>query len=179
MAVRRGERVADGTFVTPQPYPSRPIRRLRREMKQIRSTRIVATLVFTALAAGGVAAAASAPDPTAPTGAAANDCPERSLRLPADAVAPAARAALDSQRGRYEELGTRPLVARAALAEFDGVRGREAQRDCGRRVARRTVVVHLESASARFRDRNPSLSQGIVFVSRFAGEGYRVWQVVR
>lgn len=148
-------------------------------MKHILSTRIVATAAFAALAAGGIAAAASDPGQIAPGGAVANDCPERPLRLPADAVAPAARTALDSQRGRYEELGTRPLVARAALAEFDGARGREAQRDCGRRVARRTVVVHLESASARFRDRNPSLSQGIVFVSRFAGEGYRVWQVVR
>jgi hypothetical protein len=148
-------------------------------MIHILSTRIVAAVAFAALAAGGVAAAASDPAPTVPAGGAANDCPERPLRLPADALAPATRTALDSQRGRYEELGTRPLVARAALAEFDGVRGREAQRDCGRRVARRTVVVHLESASARFRDRNPSLSQGVVFVSRFTGEGYRVWRVVR
>jgi hypothetical protein len=141
------------------------------------STRIVAAVVGAALAAGAAAAATDRGRTTAPP--TMDACPERPLPLPPDAVAPAARAALDSERGRYEELGTRPLVARAALAEFDGVRGREAQRDCGRRVARRTVVVHLESASARFRDRNPSLSQGVVFVSRFTGDRYRVWRVVR
>jgi hypothetical protein len=46
-------------------------------------------------------------------------------------------------------------------------------------VARRTVVVHLESVSARLRDRSRSLSQGVVFVSRFSGDGYRMWRVLR
>jgi hypothetical protein len=149
-------------------------------MRHILSIRTVISMVCAAaLTLGGVAVAATdSGGTTAPRGTQA-DCPERPLRLPADAVAPASRAALESQRGRYEELGTRPLVADAALAEFEGPRGRQAQRECGVRVARRTVVVHLESASARFRDRSPSLSQGIVFVSRFAGEGYQVWQVVR
>jgi hypothetical protein len=105
-------------------------------------------------------------------------CPNNVLRLPANALGPASRAALDSQRGRYEALGTRPLVTRAALAEFDESRGQAARRDCGRRVARRTVVVYLEAASARFRRTRPSLSQGVVFVSRFSG-GFRVWRVVR
>jgi hypothetical protein len=105
-------------------------------------------------------------------------CPTRAQPLPANAVAPASRAAMDSQRSRYEELGTRPMVARAALAEFDRDRGRLARRECGRRVERRTVVVYLESASARFRRRNPSLSQGVVLVSR-SPAGYRVWRVVR
>jgi hypothetical protein len=148
-------------------------------MSQILSTRTVITVVCAALALGGVAVAATDSGGTTASRDTAAECPERPLRLPADAVAPASRAALESQRGRYEELGTRPLVAEAALAEFEGPRGRQAQRECGVRVARRTVVVHLESASARFRDRSPSLSQGIVFVSRFAGEGYQVWQVVR
>jgi hypothetical protein len=106
-------------------------------------------------------------------------CPERAQPLPASAVAPAARAALRSQRERYAELGTRPLVSRAVFAEFDGPRGLQARRECGRRVARRTVVVYLDSVSAAFRRRNPSLSQGVVFVSRFPGGTYRVWRVVR
>jgi hypothetical protein len=105
-------------------------------------------------------------------------CPRRAQPLPANALAPASSAALDSQRGRYEDLGTRPLVTRAALAEFDRARGQGARRDCGVRVGRRTVVVYLESASASFRRRHPSLSQGVVFVSRFPGDGYRVWRVV-
>jgi hypothetical protein len=105
-------------------------------------------------------------------------CPKHVLRLPANPLGPASRAALDSERARYDALGTRPLVTRAALAEFDQPRGQVVRRDCGRRMERRTVVVYLESASARFRHRRPSLSQGVVFVSRFSG-GYRVWRVVR
>jgi hypothetical protein len=127
---------------------------------------LLAPLVSVALAASG---GAHAP---------ATDCPERALPLPAEAIAPAARAALEAQRDRYEELGTRPLVTRAALAGFDEDRGPQARRDCGRRAARRTVVVYLESASAEFRRRRPSLSQGVVFVSRFPGDRYRVWRVV-
>jgi hypothetical protein len=149
------------------------------EVRHGLSTRVVAGVVCAALAVGGIAVAAADPGRTASGRAAGNDCPERLFRLPANAVAPAARTALVSERGRYEQLGTRPLVARAALAEFDGPRGREVRRDCGLVVARRTVVVHLESASARFRDRSPSLSQGVVFVSRFSGDRYRVWRVVR
>jgi hypothetical protein len=125
-----------------------------------------------------VAAVGAALAATAGAGAPAPDCPQRVLPLPPDAVAPAARAALEAQRGRYEELGTRPLVTRAALATFDEERGPGARRDCGRRVARRTVVVYLESASAEFRRRRPSLSQGVVFVSRLPGTGFRVWRVV-
>jgi hypothetical protein len=132
-----------------------------------------------ALAAGGAVAVGKDVDVSSAARAPAADCPQRAEPLPANALAPASRAALNSQRGRYEELGTRPLVTRAALAEFDEARGPEARRDCGRRVERRTVVVHLESASAEFRRRSPSLSQGVVFVSRFPGDRYRVWRVVR
>lgn len=143
-------------------------------------TKAVAVAAALTLAALGVAVGASgfgAPDTqrTAP-----EDCPENARRLPALALAPASSAGLESQRSRYQDdLGTRPLVARAALAEFDDTRGREARRDCGRRVERRTVVVYLESASRRFRRRRPSLSQGVVFVSYFPGNRYRVWRVVR
>jgi hypothetical protein len=126
-----------------------------------------------AVVVGGAFVAGAA----APAGEDGPGCPTRAQPLPANAVAPASRAAMDSQRSRYEELGTRPLVARAALAEFDLDRGGVARRECGRRVERRTVVVYLESASASFRRRHPSLSQGVVLVSP-SPEGYRVWRVV-
>jgi hypothetical protein len=132
-----------------------------------------------ALMAGGAAAASAELGATGGAQGPTGDCPERAQPLPPSALAPASKTALRSQRDRYEELGTRPLVASAALAEFDEARGPEARRDCGRRVERRTVVVYLESASAAFRRRSPSLSQGVVFVSRFPGDGYRVWRVVR
>jgi hypothetical protein len=128
------------------------------------------------VAAATAAAAIGAVGAASQTGA---DCPERVLPLPANAFGPASAAAVESQRARYEEMDTRPLVVRAARAEFDDARGTAARRDCGRRVGRRTVVVYLESASARFRRRNPSLSQGVVFVSRVAEDRYRVWRVVR
>jgi hypothetical protein len=148
-------------------------------MRQIPMVPAVAVAVGAALVVGGAAVAGGDLDPTPAAREAGPDCPASVRPLPANALAPASSAALDSERGRYEGLGTRPLVTRAALAEFDEARGPGARRDCGRRVERRTVVVYLESASPRFRRRNPSLSQGAVFVSRFPGDRYRVWRVVR
>jgi hypothetical protein len=139
---------------------------------------LTAGIVIAALCAAGAVGAA---DPRSSGGAqpAPSDCPRRAQPLEPSALAPASRAALRSQRERYEELGTRPLAARAAIADFDEVRGAEVRRDCGRRAERRTVVVYLEAASAPFRRGHPSLSQGVVFVSRFPGDGHRVWRVVR
>jgi hypothetical protein len=159
-------------------------------MTRFSKSRVLAASFVTGLATGAVAtslgaAGARQPAVAATAGAAGEgqlaqaDCPRRAQSLPAVAVAPAARAALRAQRERYAELGTRPLVTRAVLAEADAARGLQARHDCGRRVQRRTVVVYLDSASAAFRRRNPSLSQGVVFVSRFPGGGYRVWRVVR
>jgi hypothetical protein len=128
---------------------------------------MVAAVVGFGLAVGTVAVAKSEFGAIGAKRQAGADCPRRVQPLPANALAPASSAALDSQLSRYEELGTRPLVTRAALAEFDEARGPGARRDCGRRVERRTVVVYLESASRSFRHRSPSLSQGVVFVSRF------------
>jgi hypothetical protein len=147
-------------------------------MRQIPMAWTVAVAVGAGLVVGGVAVAGSDLDATRAGRDAGPDCPTRVQPLPANALGPASSAALASERRRYEDLGTRPLVARAALAEFDDARGPGARRDCGRRVERRTVVVYLESASPRFRRRNPSLSQGVVFVSRFPGDRYRVWRVV-
>jgi hypothetical protein len=141
---------------------------------------MVAAAVGIALGAGGAAVAATdGGGATSAVRAVGQDCPERTRPLPPGAFGPAARAALASQRGRYEDLGTRPLVTSAALAGFDRARGAAVRRECGREVEARTVVVYLEAASARFRRRNPSLSQGVVFVSRLPGDDYRVWRVVR
>jgi hypothetical protein len=146
------------------------------EMRPINRAHTVAAML--ALAAVGAAVQPTSLGATNAAGAAGPNCPQNPQRLPANALAPASRAALHSQRSRYEDLGTRPLVTRAALAEFDGARGAGARRDCGRRVQRRTVVVYLESASRSFRRRHPSLSQGVVFVARLPIDRYRVWRVV-
>ena len=92
--------------------------------------------------------------------------------LPAGAVARAADRALVEAPHLYPGLGA-AVVTQSALAPYADVRGSEVRRQCGRRAFHRTVVVDLlfpkELPSA-------SLSQGVVFVSRFAG-GYRVWEV--
>jgi hypothetical protein len=142
-------------------------------------TTLGAVLVTAATAAAGTAAVATGGDATGGARSAQDDCPERALPLPAGAFGPASVAAFESQRARYQELGTKPLAVRAARADFDRPRGVAATRDCGRRVGRRTVVVHLEAASARVRERSPSLSQGVVFVARVADDRYEVWRVVR
>ena len=132
-----------------------------------------ATVGVMLAAAGGGAAATAGGSSTGPV------CPASPQRLPVDGFGPASEAAFESQRGRYEDLGTRPLVTGATIAAFDRARGAAVRRECGRTAAMRTVVVYLESASARFRRRHPSLSQGVVFVSRPRGDDYRVWRVVR
>jgi hypothetical protein len=95
--------------------------------------------------------------------------PRRLLPLTANAIGPAAAAALSDTRR-----STEPLVTAAALATADHVRGGEARFDCGTRAWRRTVVVYI-----RLRAFLPSesLSQNVFFVGRFR-QGYRVWQVV-
>ncbi len=99
-------------------------------------------------------------------------CPAGAGGLPAAAVARAADRALVEVPHLYPGLGA-AVVTRSALAPYADVRGSEVRRQCGRRAFRRTVVVELlfpkELPSA-------SLSQGVVFVSRFA-TGYRVWEV--
>jgi len=101
-------------------------------------------------------------------------CPKRHMqRLPRDAVARATLAALDQAPAVYR--GTRLKGMRATeaiLARLDDPgRGGYARVKCGRRVQNRTVVVYLEFPAMR---PSASLSQGVVLVSRFAGE-YRVW----
>jgi hypothetical protein len=62
-------------------------------------------------------------------------------------------------------------ATKAVLARNDPDRGGYARLKCGRRMQERTVVVYLEFPAMR---PSASLSQGVVLVSRFAGQ-YRIW----
>ena len=99
-------------------------------------------------------------------------CPAGATRLPAAAVARAADRALIEAPHRYPGLSA-AVVTQSALAPYADARGSEVRHQRGPRAFHRTVIVELlfpkELPSA-------SLSQGVVFVSRFA-TGYRVWEV--
>jgi hypothetical protein len=96
--------------------------------------------------------------------------------LPGDAIARAALAALDEAPALYRGIklegmrATKSILAR----DDDPGRGGYARVKCGRRAQTRTVVVELEFPAMR---PSASLSQGVVLVSRFAGE-YRVWALL-
>jgi hypothetical protein len=96
-------------------------------------------------------------------------CPHGALPLPANAIGPAAAAAL-----RREDPKTRPLVVSTTLASRDNERGPEAKRQCGSLVWSRTVVVYID---LRAFHPSASLSERVDFVSRFRN-GWRVWEVV-
>jgi hypothetical protein len=101
-------------------------------------------------------------------------CPKLHLQqLPGDALAGATLAALDQAPAVYRGTKLKGMRAtEAILARLDDPgRGGYARVKCGRRVQNRTVVVYLEFPAMR---PSASLSQGVVLVSRFAGE-YRVW----
>ena len=66
-------------------------------------------------------------------------------------------------------------VTRSYRATAPGTRSGQVRRECGEQVARRTVVVELLFPRML---PSASLSQGVVFVSRFRA-GYRVWRVAR
>lgn len=116
---------------------------------------------------GGASASAKS------SGKAATTCPKQAkaaLPLPPDAVAKAAEAAFRQAPRRFkgiDTLGERILSSSLARTEAFLVR------QCGRRIANRTVVVSL-----RFPKMLPSaiLSEGTVFVSRFE-HGYRIWEI--
>jgi hypothetical protein len=67
-----------------------------------------------------------------------------------------------------------PQVTGALLAVHDRQRGRQAKRECGATVWRRTVVVYITRRAYL-----PALSasSGVYFVGRFP-HGYRVWEIV-
>jgi hypothetical protein len=96
--------------------------------------------------------------------------------LPADAVGRAALAALDQAHVLYRGTNLEGMrVTESILARNDDQgRGGYARVKCGRRAQNRTVVVSLDFPAMR---PSASLSQGVVLVSRFAGE-YRVWALL-
>ncbi len=101
-------------------------------------------------------------------------CPKlRPQRLPGDATAGATLAALAQAPTVYRGTKLKGMRAtKAGLARLDDTaRGGYARAACGRRVQNRTVVVYLEFPAMR---PSASLSQGVLLVSRFAGQ-YRVW----
>jgi hypothetical protein len=100
-------------------------------------------------------------------------CPTlHAQQLPRRALAGATQAALDQARYLYRGTNLEGMRAtRAALARNDPDRGGYARLKCGRRMQERTVVVYLEFPAMR---PSASLSQGVVLVSRFAGQ-YRIW----
>jgi hypothetical protein len=105
---------------------------------------------------------------------AAKRCPEDALPLPSNGIAVATDAALAQVRDAYSGIDTSRAQANiASRAAADAARGPQVKRQCGERVAARTTIVYLFFPEMR---PSASLTQGVVFVSRFSG-GYRIWQV--
>jgi hypothetical protein len=93
-------------------------------------------------------------------------CPRNLLPLTANAVSPAAAAALAADPAH-----NRPQVTGAMLAPQDTQRGPQAAAQCGKTVWRRTVVVYIVDRAALPAQ---SASQRVLFVGR-TSDGYRVW----
>ncbi|HKP18344.1 MAG TPA: hypothetical protein VJT84_07680 [Gaiellaceae bacterium] len=100
-------------------------------------------------------------------GAVATRCPRDLLPLPANAIGPAAAAALAADKP-----GNRPQVTSASLASRDRARGPEVKVRCGTTVWQRTVVVYITDRALL---PSESLAQRVLFVGRTAS-GYRIWQ---
>jgi hypothetical protein len=134
---------------------------------------VVVVLAVAGSGPGAHAALTSQPLPNPSEGR----CPKLKMQsLPRDAVARAALAALDQARVLYRGFKLKGMrVTVSILARNDDAgRGGYARIKCGRRAQNRTVVVGLEFPAMR---PSASLSQGVVLVSRFAGE-YRVWALL-
>lgn len=132
------------------------------------------TGLIVAFGLGQSQVATSAPSPASLVGAPSGHCPKHALRLPGVGVADAAVRALTEAPSDYQGVDTRGArVQAAARSAFAGPRGRQVRRQCGGKVARRTVVVQLLFPRMR---PSASLSQGVVFVTRFH-RGYRVWEI--
>ena len=137
-------------------------------------TMAVLTAVVLALGLGRSEAATHAPSSASLVSTPSGQCPKHALRLPGIGVARAAEQALDEAAHDYQGLDTRHARVQAAdRSKFAGARGQEVRTQCGAKVARRTVVVQLLFPRML---PSASLSQGVVFVSRFP-RGYRVWEV--
>jgi hypothetical protein len=124
------------------------------------------TRVLAVAAAVGLAVVASG---AAGSRESAARCPRGALPLTAaNPIGPAGAAAL----GR-EEASAKPQVRGATLAIGDTTRGNQVRRQCGQRIAARTIVVYILRRAFLPAQ---SVSQGVYFVSRFS-DGYRAWEV--
>jgi hypothetical protein len=99
--------------------------------------------------------------------AAGAGCPKNLLPLGANAVGPAATAAL-----RLDSAKNRPQVTSAVLAANDASRGPQAKSQCGKAVWQRTVVVYILDRAFL---PSQSASQRVLFVGH-TGRGWLVWQ---
>jgi hypothetical protein len=104
-------------------------------------------------------------------------CPKRAkaaLPLSAHVTKKAAQAALVAAPKPYKGLNVKDAtIVWSRIATAAGPRGGEVAFQCGKTIHARTIVVEL-----RFPKELPSasLSEGVVFVSRFKS-GYQVWEV--
>jgi len=104
---------------------------------------------------------------SAPAGASIHGgCPKKLEPLGANAIGPAAAAAL-----RADPAKNRPQVTGATLASQDGGRGPQAKAQCGKTVWQRTVVVYVLDRAFLPAE---SAAQRVLFVGR-TSDGYRVW----
>ena len=125
-------------------------------MKKLLAVAALMALALLATGAGGARSRAAG-------------CPRAVLPLSgANPIGPASAAAL-----LREQSSAKPQVRGATLAIGDATRGRQVLRQCGRRIAARTIVVYVLRRAFLPAQ---SASQGVYFVSRFPN-GYRVWQV--
>ena len=132
--------------------------------------------VASMLAVGAVAlapAASKRTDVTPGVARASETCPKELLALGTNPIAAATRAALRVERKR-----DRPQVRGAAVADSNFDRSPQVVHDCGRKVARRSVVVVIHRrAYDTGRNKSASLALGVVVVGRFRG-GWRVWNTL-
>ena len=132
----------------------------------------VVVLVVSGFALLGVSAART---PHAAAIAPNGQCPTEALALPATGVIHAAGRALAEASRDYSRLKTEGAEVMAAdRVSFAGVRGDEVARQCGARVAERTVIVQMLFPRML---PSASLSEAVVAASRFP-DGYRVWEIL-
>lgn len=141
-------------------------RRTRTALVALAAVALIALIAF----AASVGAAPKLRSPICTRGLTTVERDPRSLlTLAANAISPAAGAAL-----RLEQMRNKPVVVKVALATADAELGSQVRTECGRRVWSRTVVVYI---TLRAFGSSASLSERVDFVGRFA-DGYHVWQIV-
>lgn len=138
---------------------------------RVRLVVLAVPLALAVTAAPARSGSVAGPLPTAVKATCPGSSPEA---LAGDALAGATSAALKQAPLIYRSTNLDGMRAtQAVLATFDVDRGGYAAK-CGSAVHRRTVVVYLQFPAMR---PSASLSQGVLLLSRFAGQ-FRVWAVL-